>query len=94
MCEFCENIYENGEINGNTAFEYGGMSIIEEDCIFKITCIVEDKYENEGCWTVEQPINYCPICGRKLEPSEDDVSIENKEKFVQIMRQLTAKRKE
>ena len=66
VCRFCKDIYENGEINGNTAFEYDGMSLIKEDGIFKISCIVKDEYENEGCWTVERPIKFCPMCGRKL----------------------------
>lgn len=66
VCRFCEDIYENGEINGNTAFEYDGMLLIKEDGIFKISCIVKDEYENEWCWTVERPIIFCPMCGRKL----------------------------
>lgn len=66
MCRFCEDIYENGEINGSTAFEYDGMSLIKEDGIKKICCTVKDEYENDGCWVIEKPIIFCPMCGRKL----------------------------
>lgn len=66
MCDFCENIYENGIINGETAFKYHGMSIAEENDGFKIAYLTKDYYENDEVEVISQPINYCPICGRKL----------------------------
>lgn len=65
MCEFCENIYENGDINGDALFKYHGMSLVKENG-FNICVITKDKFEKDEFWTVSQPINYCPICGRKL----------------------------
>lgn len=65
MCEFCENIYENGDINGDVSLKYHGMSLVKENG-FNICVITKDKFGNDESWTVSQPINYCPICSRKL----------------------------
>lgn len=88
MCEFCDGRkkkIENGYTYGRAYIESTNYGYYHRLC-----------YDNSGeeYREGEFEINYCPICGRKLEPSEDDVSAENKKKFVQIMRQLTAKRKE
>lgn len=80
---FCSRDYELNEVNGI-------ILVVDEDKENRL-------YFDNSSWEYARgyiKINYCPICGRKLEPSDDDVSIENKKKFVQIMRQLTAKREE
>lgn len=66
MCRFCEDIYENGDINGNTAFKYNGMALVKENGIFKISYLMRDEYGNDACWIIELPIIFCPMCGRKL----------------------------
>lgn len=83
MCELCKKIID-------AKSEYLNALSTENDFIF------EDDEEywlridtgNGGCPGVMK-INYCPICGRKLDTND----VLNKEKFVQIMRQLMAKRR-
>lgn len=78
---FCSKDYELNEVNGI-------ILVIDEDKENRL-------YFDNSSWEYARgyiKINYCPICGRELDT--DDVSTENKKKFVQIMRQLTAKRKE
>lgn len=83
MCEFCKSGKRDIILNDD-----GNIICLTADAVIAIDKNTGKKHKNQIA------INYCPICGRKLEPSDDDVSTENKEKFVQIMRQLTAKRKE
>ncbi len=66
MCNFCKNIYEDGIINGDTALEYQGMSITKDNDGFKIAYLTKDYYEQDEAEIIPQPINYCPVCGRKL----------------------------
>lgn len=87
MCEFCDGRkkkIENGYTYGRAYIKSTNYGYCHKLC-----------YDNSGeeYGEGEFEINYCPICGRKLHTNyDDDVSIENKKKFVQIMRQLTAKR--
>lgn len=88
MCKFCKDIAMNDDEYMKKRY-VGGDFICKDENGFGILIDTGDS----GCLGYIK-INYCPVCGRKLEPSDDDVSTENKKKFVQIMRQLTAKRKE
>lgn len=85
MCELCKKIIDAKSEYLN-ALSTGNDFIFEDDEEYWLRIDTGDS----GCPGVMK-INYCPICGRELDT--DDVSTENKKKFVQIMRQLTAKRK-
>lgn len=80
MCELCKKIIDAKSEYLN-ALSTGNDFIFEDDEGYWLRIDTGDS----GCPGVIK-INYCPICGREL-------LIENKEKFVQTMRQLTAKRK-
>ncbi len=85
MCKFCENIVDiQIESEFDTAVAKGADFIFKDAMLYHLYINTGDS----GCPGV-MDIYYCPICGRELDPNY--VSIENKEKFVQIMRQLTAK---
>lgn len=87
MCKFCENIVDiQIESEFDTAVAKGTDFIFKDAMWYHLYINTGDS----GCPGI-MDIYYCPICGRELDPNY--VSIENKEKFVQIMRQLTAKRK-
>ena len=64
MCEFCENILQDGSVNGDISDKYG-MAIIRENDSHKIIMEIYDGYE-VCCATSKRSINHCPICGRKL----------------------------
>ncbi len=66
MCEFCENIYEDGTVNENTALKYQGMSIIKDNDGFKIAYLTKDYNGNDKAEIIPRPIKHCPMCGRKL----------------------------
>lgn len=90
MCEFCENIVDIQIENEFDTAVAKGTDFIFKDAVWHHLYI---NTGDSGCPGV-MDIYYCPLCGRELDTNDDDVSIENKKKFVQIMRQLTAKRKE
>lgn len=91
MCEFCEGKFP-------ITTHYGKFKIDKLSNKPVITCDLNKCPPFAVCSSKDMNVEmvmeiaYCPICGRKLDTNYDDVSIENKEKFVQIMRQLTAKR--
>lgn len=80
MCELCKKIID-AKLEYLNALSTGNDFIFEDDEGYWLRIDTGDG----GCPGVMK-INYCPICGREL-------LIENKEKFVQTMRQLMAKRK-
>jgi hypothetical protein len=107
MCEFCEETnfkivdgYEKGKKHTERTKSIFCSRDYELNEVNGIILVIDEDKENRlyfdnSSWEYARgyiKINYCPICGRKLDTNyDDDVSIENKKKFVQIMRQLTAK---
>lgn len=101
MCEFCEETnfkvvdgYKKGKKHTERTKRIFCSRDYELNEVNGIILVIDEDKENRlyfdnSSWEYARgyiKINYCPICGREL-------LIENKEKFVQTMRQLMAKRK-
>ena len=99
MCEFCEETnfkivdgYEKGKKHTERTKSIFCSKDYELNEVNGIILVIDEDKENRlyfdnSSWEYARgyiKINYCPICGREL-------LVENKEKFVQTMRQLTAK---
>lgn len=58
MCKYCENLNEYGE----------GPDIVDGGYTdrFHLWKDIDDKYHIECYSDHSAPINYCPMCGRKL----------------------------
>lgn len=64
MCKYCEgDIWDRETLESNNGIEY---TIGDKELLLACWTPAFDGYNAECQWESEIPINYCPMCGRKL----------------------------
>ena len=77
MCKFCTKEQKTGECNDSfigTKIRFGILGVLIHDVYISDGCYLRSSMFTPGssdCVGGRKKINYCPICGRKLEETKE-----------------------